>query len=195
MILVVNTAFPLVSVGFLYPEEGRVVLHTWEGKHRESLTLLPHLEELFRKEGKTPKDLQAVLSVTGPGSFTSLRIGIALANVYGTELGIPLYGVDSLEYLRMQESEPKEWYYYCPSERECYVRRGEEDLLLPWQAVSEYEGTKGGKAPNQEETIEHWEAEAKKVWQKLWKEGKKTETPLLVPYYLKAPNITEQKKR
>jgi len=62
--------------------------------HAEVLT--PSIEAGLRDAGLTVGDLAAVVAGTGPGPFTGLRVGLATAAVLGDTLGIPTYGVPSL---------------------------------------------------------------------------------------------------
>jgi len=43
-----------------------------------------------------PRDLEAVIVGTGPGSFIGTRVAISFANGLGVAGGVPLYGVNSL---------------------------------------------------------------------------------------------------
>jgi tRNA threonylcarbamoyl adenosine modification protein YeaZ len=63
--------------------------------HAEVLT--PSIEAGLREAGLTVRDLAAVVAGTGPGPFTGLRVGLATAAVLGDTLGIPAYGVPSLD--------------------------------------------------------------------------------------------------
>jgi len=47
--------------------------------------------------GLTMGDIDAVVVGCGPGPFTGLRIGMATAAAFGHALGIPVYGVCSLD--------------------------------------------------------------------------------------------------
>jgi tRNA threonylcarbamoyl adenosine modification protein YeaZ len=49
-------------------------------------------------------DLDAVVVGCGPGPFTGLRVGMATASAYGHALGIPVYGVCSLDAIGGQTS-------------------------------------------------------------------------------------------
>lgn len=55
--------------------------------------LLPLLDDVLREAGWTEKDIARIACVTGPGGFTSLRMGVTLANVLADQLRIPLAGV------------------------------------------------------------------------------------------------------
>ncbi len=55
--------------------------------------LLPLIEELLAKANCTLKDVKKIATVTGPGGFMSLRVGISLANALSNSLHIPLAGI------------------------------------------------------------------------------------------------------
>lgn len=59
--------------------------------------LLPALEELLGHARVKLEEVGLISVVTGPGSFTGLRIGLATAKGFGYTLGIPLVGVTTLE--------------------------------------------------------------------------------------------------
>ena len=59
--------------------------------------LLPALEQLLVQGEVSGRDLTAVAVVTGPGSFTGLRIGVATAKGLTYALGHTLLGVTTLE--------------------------------------------------------------------------------------------------
>ena len=57
-----------------------------------SQKLLPFIEEILEKENKSFKDLTEIGVHTGPGSFTGIRVGVAVANSLGYGLNIPVNG-------------------------------------------------------------------------------------------------------
>ena len=61
--------------------------------------LVPAVEELLVESRLKSSHLGAVGVVLGPGSFTGLRVGLAAAEGYGEALGLPLYGIGSLQAL------------------------------------------------------------------------------------------------
>jgi tRNA A37 threonylcarbamoyladenosine modification protein TsaB len=56
--------------------------------------LLAAVEAVLRKKKIRLKDIEAVEVKNRGGSFTSLRIGVAVANALGFALGIPVRGTD-----------------------------------------------------------------------------------------------------
>lgn len=61
--------------------------------------LAPMIAELLASCGHTPSDLDAIGVGLGPGPFTGLRVGVVTAKTMGDALGIPTYGVCSLDVI------------------------------------------------------------------------------------------------
>ena len=64
-----------------------------------SAELIPQVADLLAKHGYGPKDLQALVAVTGPGSFTGLRVGLTAVKGLAEALRLPIATVTSLEIL------------------------------------------------------------------------------------------------
>jgi tRNA threonylcarbamoyl adenosine modification protein YeaZ len=61
--------------------------------------LLEDVDALLRQAGAHQRDLAALALGTGPGSFTGIRIGLALARGLALGLGLPAAGVSTLDAL------------------------------------------------------------------------------------------------
>lgn len=64
-----------------------------------SVIIMPLLEDMLKKSGISLSDVDVFAVVTGPGSFTGLRIGIATVKTLAQACGKPVIGVNSLESL------------------------------------------------------------------------------------------------
>lgn len=64
-----------------------------------AVTLLADVDALLRQAGARPGDLDALAVGTGPGSFTSTRIGLATARGLALALDLPAAGVSTLDAL------------------------------------------------------------------------------------------------
>ncbi len=62
-------------------------------------TLLVDVDALLHDEGLAPGDLEGLVVGTGPGSFTSIRIGLAVARGLAVAVNIPAAGVSTLAAL------------------------------------------------------------------------------------------------
>lgn len=101
MLLGLNTATPhlalaLVEDGALVAELGRDV----GSEHSEAVFVL--LETLFAWSGRRRDELHGIGVAVGPGGFTGVRTGLAVAKTIAQVLGIPVYGVETLAALAWQ---------------------------------------------------------------------------------------------
>lgn len=61
--------------------------------------LAPQIQLVLDDAGVRPRELAAIVAGVGPGPFTGLRVGLATAAAMGQALGIPTYGICSLDAL------------------------------------------------------------------------------------------------
>lgn len=62
----------------------------------KSQRLLPLIAETLKELRLSPTDITEIKVVTGPGSFTGLRVGVTIANTLGWILDIPVNGSNKL---------------------------------------------------------------------------------------------------
>lgn len=96
--LVVDTSTPAVTaavidVAFLDVRSEKTVV---DGRAHGEL-LAPLVSAALAEAGTTPSGLVAIVVGTGPGPFTGLRVGLVTAAAMSHALGIPAYGVCSLD--------------------------------------------------------------------------------------------------
>lgn len=60
----------------------------YKGKNPQAQTVLPGIEEILNKHNLQVGDVKQVKFYPGPGSYTGLRVGAAVANTLGWILGI-----------------------------------------------------------------------------------------------------------
>ncbi|HEV7825837.1 MAG TPA: tRNA (adenosine(37)-N6)-threonylcarbamoyltransferase complex dimerization subunit type 1 TsaB [Mycobacteriales bacterium] len=102
LVLLVDTSSAAVTAGVGEVRDGhcRVLAHrsVLDGKkHGEALA--PLVTACLTSAGAVPADLGAVVADVGPGPFTGLRVGLVTAAAFADALGIPAYGVCSLDAL------------------------------------------------------------------------------------------------
>lgn len=59
--------------------------------------LVPAIADCLREAGLGPSDIGAAVAGTGPGPFTGLRVGLVTAAAFADAIGVPTYGVCSLD--------------------------------------------------------------------------------------------------
>lgn len=98
LILALDTATRTGSLA-LRGATGTVGLLTLSVALTHSQGLMPAADTLLRHTGHTVDDLTAVACVTGPGSYTGLRVGIATAQGLAFPRQLPCVGISSLTVL------------------------------------------------------------------------------------------------
>lgn len=73
------------------------------GRSTSAQHLLSDVDALLSEAGRDTTDLEAIVTGTGPGTFTGLRIGLATARALGFALQIPVRGVSTLDALLQGE--------------------------------------------------------------------------------------------
>ena len=96
LILGLNTSGPACETVLL--QDGQVIAHRHESMTRgQDARLTGLVSELFEETGLAMTDLSRIAVVTGPGSFTGVRVGVAFARGLSLALKIPSVGVTALE--------------------------------------------------------------------------------------------------
>lgn len=84
--------------GVALAADGRTLYRELTGRTFSEL-LLSTVSELLAEAGLTAAELDGVVVVRGPGSFTGIRIGVSAAKGLAEALGIPLIAISRLELL------------------------------------------------------------------------------------------------
>ena len=64
--------------------------YRWTSGHDLAEKLLSFIRDKLAEQGKTFQDISEITFMSGPGSFTGLRIGATIINTLAHELNIPL---------------------------------------------------------------------------------------------------------
>jgi tRNA threonylcarbamoyl adenosine modification protein YeaZ len=96
LLLAFDTATPATTAAV---HDGRRVLAetvTVDARRHGEL-LMPSIISVLGQAGAARHDVTAVVVGTGPGPYTGLRVGLVTARVLGAALGVPAYGVCTLD--------------------------------------------------------------------------------------------------
>lgn len=103
-ILVIDTSGPVCGTAVM--DENKVYSEfTAQNRNTHSTSLMPMIEAALKAAGTEIGDLDAVAAVTGPGSFTGVRIGVATAKGLAHGAGLACIPVDALEALAVSAGE------------------------------------------------------------------------------------------
>jgi tRNA threonylcarbamoyladenosine biosynthesis protein TsaB len=96
MLLALDTSTQVLGVA-LYNGERVVYEAIWSSNNYHTVELAPTIAESLARAGCEADELQAVSVALGPGSFTSLRVGIAFAKGLALANRLPLIGIPTLD--------------------------------------------------------------------------------------------------
>ena len=98
MLLAVDTS--TTQIGLALYDGTQVIGETlWHGKLRHTTTLAPTVADLLERTNTKMSDVEAIAIALGPGSFTSLRVGLAFVKGLALARHIPLIGIRTLDML------------------------------------------------------------------------------------------------
>lgn len=98
--LAVNTATSICSVALI---DGAQTLYSHHGQENrdQGTLLLRQIKAALHDNAMTFADLDLLAAVTGPGSFTGIRIGLAALRGIALASGKPIAGVSSFDMFRV----------------------------------------------------------------------------------------------
>jgi tRNA threonylcarbamoyladenosine biosynthesis protein TsaB len=98
LLLGLDTATPAVTVALHDGRQPLAQLVTVDA-HRHAELLAPAIAKVIADAGAERGDLTGIAVGVGPGPYTGLRVGVVTAKVLGAALGIPVFGVCSLDVI------------------------------------------------------------------------------------------------
>lgn len=98
LLLALDTSTDAVTVA-LHDDRAVLAERTEVEPNRHGELLGPLLSAVLDTAGAAVGELTAIAVGTGPGPFTGLRVGLVTAAALGDALGVPTYGVCSLDAL------------------------------------------------------------------------------------------------
>lgn len=89
--------------------------------HNVSDGILQNIDKLLKKSKTKLSDLKGIFVIKGPGSFTGLRVGIAVANQFAHQPKIPIIGLRTDEWYKYRTDEKDFVYLQTMNRDEVYV--------------------------------------------------------------------------
>jgi len=100
MILAIDTATRWTGLALF---DGKTVIaeQGWRGTNTQTVELTPAIGALLSRSDLDAADLKAISVAIGPGSYTSLRVGLAVAKGLSLAHQIPLVGIPTLDIIAL----------------------------------------------------------------------------------------------
>jgi len=128
MLLAIDTSTK--SVGLALYDGTRVVGETlWRSEGYHTVELAPALRDLLNLCSIEAGQLKALGVALGPGSFTGLRIGLALAKGMAQGLNLPIIGIPTLDFLA--NAQPPQ-----PLPMAAVLQAGRKRLAVQWYSAN-----------------------------------------------------------
>ena len=100
--LFIDTSFSDVSIAIL--KDNKIISSIQNNIPNEhSIYAHPYIEKVLKDSNTLPKEIDNIMVVNGPGSFTGVRIGLTIAKVYAYLENIPVTLISSLKTLALSE--------------------------------------------------------------------------------------------
>ena len=100
--LLIDTASSRIVLG-LYQDDTILKEIKEENDHQLSVRIFPLLDQLFQEKKLSPKEVDEIVVVTGPGSFTGVRIGVTIAKTYAWSFNKKIITVSELQCMASTE--------------------------------------------------------------------------------------------
>jgi tRNA threonylcarbamoyladenosine biosynthesis protein TsaB len=98
MLLAVDTSTAQVGLA-IYDGSQVISEYAWRSSQRHTVELAPAIFDVLKRCGLTMDNIQGLGVALGPGSFTSLRVGLSLAKGLALSRHLPLIGIPTLDIL------------------------------------------------------------------------------------------------
>lgn len=146
MILAIDTATHWMGLAL---HDGTAVLAEagWHSNRTQTIELSPAVRGMLSRAGVNSSDLEAIAVAIGPGSYTGMRVGLAVAKGMALAGQIPLIGVPTLDIIAAGIG-------YRPGRLLVAVRAGRRRISAATYAWDE----KGGWEAEERPTNTTWEA-------------------------------------
>jgi tRNA threonylcarbamoyladenosine biosynthesis protein TsaB len=102
MLLAVDTSTAFVGLA-LYDDERVLGEMTWTTNRHHTTELSPALSGLLSRCGASMASVSALGVAIGPGSFTSLRVGLSLVKGIALARNLPVMGISTLDIIAMAQ--------------------------------------------------------------------------------------------
>lgn len=83
----------------IYKNKIKLAYYSEKSNRDISVNIMVIIDNIFKEAKTSPWDIDKIFVVTGPGSFTGIRIGVTIAKVYAWSFKTEIVPISSLEVL------------------------------------------------------------------------------------------------
>ncbi|MCC6146717.1 MAG: tRNA (adenosine(37)-N6)-threonylcarbamoyltransferase complex dimerization subunit type 1 TsaB [Anaerolineaceae bacterium] len=127
MLLAIDSSTQVIGLA-LFDGSSIIAESIWHTRSHHTIELSPAIQQLLLRSDKKPRDLSGLGVALGPGSFTSLRIGLAVVKGMAMALHIPAIGVPTLDILAAAQP-------FSDLPMAAVLSAGRQRLAVGWYAV------------------------------------------------------------
>jgi len=144
MLLAIDTSTKMLGIA-LHGGDRVLAECVWGGEGHHTVELAPEIALIMRRVGEPISSIEAIGVAIGPGSFTGLRIGLALAKGLSLARGLPTVGIPTMDILALAQPKRTEPMFVA-------VRAGRKRIAGLW-----YKWSRGGWKPQGEPDVLTWD--------------------------------------
>ena len=206
LLLAINTASSKTSIALLERKLDKLKIlseKSWAAKNDEAEKIMPEIAKLLVKSKKTYAEIQQIIVIKGPGSFTGLRVGVTVANTISYLTKAKLFAVNTFEYWHAVSKFPVLVYagsggVYFSQSATSPVKIIDLTELKEFLQKKKIRKVSGDITKDQKAFLENIEfSQTKESFAEVMKmllSKKLKSVKTVVPFYVKEPGITQSKK-
>ncbi len=203
--LFIDTSLSDVSIALLKNE--KILAQKIEKIPNEhSKYTVSYIDEILKKSKTSPKEVEKIYAINGPGSFTGIRIGLTISKVYAYILNIKVTLISTLKALALSVTLDKEDYIlslidakndnfyvglydksYKEIEKEHFTNIEEVKKIIEKYKNMKIISSSQIKSLKIDEVIETLDIEKIVTY---YKDKEAVNAHMVMPSYLKAPGVT-----
>lgn len=137
--LFIDTHSNLITISFIRNNE--TFTKTLESEHGHAEVFLPLFKQMLKEKDIKFNDIEEIIAVYGPGSFTGIRIGLTMAKILSYTKNIPVKLISSLEGYLVSTETKNNKLSYIEDARGAFVLAFDKNnkVMLKEQYLEEYE--------------------------------------------------------
>ena len=144
MLLAIDTSTKMLGIA-LHGGDRLLAECVWYGEGHHTVELAPEISLIMRRLGEPISSIEAIGVAMGPGSFTGLRIGLALAKGLSLARDLPTVGIPTMDILALAQPKRSEPMFVA-------VNAGRHRIAGLW-----YQWTRSGWKAQDEPEVLTWE--------------------------------------